>query len=117
MTAARHPAAPTLPDGYVLEVDRRGPVVAARVRSATGAQAASGHAAETCDAFVYDRIVTAPEHRRRGLATAVMAALHGARQREAAPQFLVATEAGRALYAALGWRTLSLYATASTDQA
>lgn len=117
MAAGPEAAAGLVPDPYVLECDRRGPIVAARMWTAAGALAASGFAAETCDAFVYDRIVTAPEHRRRGLAAAVMAALGRARRNRAAPQLLVATESGRALYAALGWRILSPYATASIDEA
>jgi predicted DCC family thiol-disulfide oxidoreductase YuxK len=48
--------------------------------------------------------MTAPEHQRRGLGTAVMAALTTAAMGlEAATGILGATEQGRALYEALGW--------------
>jgi GNAT superfamily N-acetyltransferase len=99
--------------GYTIETNRNGAVVEARVRSDTGELAASGYAAETQDVFIYDRIVTTPQHRRKGLGSAVMAALHRAKQHQDIPELLVATEDGRALYATLGWQTISPYATAS----
>lgn len=99
--------------GYTIETDHYGAVVEVRIRSGTGELAASGYAAETQDAFIYDRIVTAPEHRRKGLGHAVMAALHRAKQSHDSPELLVATEDGRALYTILGWRTISPYTTAS----
>lgn len=64
-----------LPAGYTADVEHDGAVVAARIKSGTGELVASGYAAETHNAFVFDRVVTAREHRRRGLASAVMAAL------------------------------------------
>jgi hypothetical protein len=42
-----------------------------------------------------------------------MAALRQAKQRPSTPELLVATEEGRALYQALGWRTLSIFSTGS----
>lgn len=103
----------TLPVGYRLETERGAVASAVRVRSATGELAASGHAAETDAAFVYDRIVTAPGHRRRGLGHVVMNALRDTKRVAVTPELLVATEAGRALYETLGWRVLSPYVTAS----
>ena len=67
---------------------------------------------EAAGVFVYDRIETAPAHRRRGLGRAVMAALADARRSRAASQVLVATDDGRALYARLGWSVYSTFATA-----
>jgi GNAT superfamily N-acetyltransferase len=99
--------------GYTIETDRNGQVVEVRVRSSNGELTASGYAAETQDAFIYDRIVTSPEHRRKGLGNAVMAALHQVKQHQDTPEFLVATEDGRSLYATMGWRTISPYSTAS----
>lgn len=99
--------------GYTIESDCNGGVVQVRVRSDTGELAASGYAAETQNAFIYDRIATTPQHRRKGLGNAVMAALHRAKQHPDTPELLVATEDGRALYATLGWRTISPYSTAS----
>ncbi len=103
--------------GYTIETDRNGAVVAVRVRSGAGDLAASGYAAETPEAFIYDRIETAPEHRRQGVGNAVMAALRGAKRNRDTPELLVATQDGRALYLALGWRTVSAYSTASIAEA
>lgn len=102
-----------LPDGYKIETERAGVVSAARIWARTGELAASGYAAEACNVFIYDRIVTEPEHRRKGLGRAVMAALHATKLQSSAPELLVATEDGRALYSALGWKTVSQYSTAS----
>lgn len=117
MTAGAAPREPPPLVGYTVESAEAGGVVAIRIRTAAGELAGSGHAVETRDAFVYDRIVTAPDHRRRGLGRVVMAALRRTKRRPGAPELLVATEDGRALYAALGWRTLSPYATASIPEA
>lgn len=88
-------------------------VLEARVFTDAGALAASGYAAETNDVFVYDRIITDPDHRRRGLGRALMLTLHDARHNLSATELLVATEDGRTLYSALGWTTISPYSTAS----
>jgi GNAT superfamily N-acetyltransferase len=101
------------PEGYRIELERIRSVVRARIVSEAGALAAIGYAVEAHGVFIYDRIVTEPEHRRKGLAHALMTALHAARQQPDAPELLVATEEGRALYAALGWTTMSPYSTAS----
>lgn len=113
MTSTQAWAEPRLPAGYVLEIRRNGAVIEAQVQSDAGALAASGYAAEGRNVFIYDRIATAPQHRRKGLGHAVMSALSGARRNPDASQLLVATEDGRALYLTLGWRTLSPYSTAS----
>ena len=103
----------TLADGYSVDVRRAGAVVEARVLSDEGAVAASGYAAETRDVFIYDRITTAAEHRRKGLGHVVMATLRSAKRHPAGPELLVATEDGKALYSTLGWQTISPYSTAS----
>jgi GNAT superfamily N-acetyltransferase len=108
-------AAPNLTSGYRLEVSTAGAVTAARILWGDGELAASGYAAETDAAFVYDRIVTEPLHRRRGLAAALMKALGSARRGDQSRQVLVATEEGRPLYAALGWTLKSRYTTAAMD--
>ncbi|MFK3651044.1 hypothetical protein ACI2IY_21795 [Lysobacter enzymogenes] len=105
-------ATKSLPDGYAMELQRDGAVVRACVLAPGGELAASGHAAETAEAFVYDRIETAVEHRRKGLGIALMAALGAAKASAASVPLLVASEDGRGLYAGLGWRVLAPFATA-----
>jgi len=113
MRAAGKPPGRRLADGYRIEVKRAGMVLEARILSETGALAASGYAAETPYAFIYDRIVTEPDHRRKGLGHVLMQRLHDARQHASSMELLVATEDGRALYSTLGWETISPYSTAS----
>jgi GNAT superfamily N-acetyltransferase len=98
---------------YISNVSRTGDALEVRIWTGIGALAASGYGGETPAAFVYDRIVTAPEHRRRGLGHVVMAMLQAAKRHTGSRELLVATEDGRALYSKLGWRTISLYSTAS----
>jgi GNAT superfamily N-acetyltransferase len=113
MMGTGRPATRANPPGYTVEVERVGAVIEVRALSVEGELAAGGYAAETEEAFVYDRIVTSPEHRRKGLGNVVMNALRGAKRDAATPELLVATEDGRALYETLGWRTLSPFSTAS----
>jgi GNAT superfamily N-acetyltransferase len=100
-----------------MEIKQIGTIVEARILSPTGILAASGYAAETEQVFVYDRIVTEPGHRRKGLGHALMQALHDARRDTAKRELLVATEDGRALYSTLGWQTISPYSSASIREA
>jgi GNAT superfamily N-acetyltransferase len=101
-----------LPSGYRLEDRSNGAVIRVEIRTKEGELAAGGYAAETADAFVYDRIVTEVRHRRRGLGRALIAALGSRRRSNSARQLLVATEEGEKLYSSLGWRILSPYSTA-----
>jgi GNAT superfamily N-acetyltransferase len=101
-----------LPGAYRLELSTRDAISAVRILTGTGALAASGYAAECAGAFVYDRIVTEEAHRRLGLGRAVMIALASTRRSQAAQEVLVATQAGRALYATLGWTVRAPYTTA-----
>ncbi len=117
MRAKKEPPARLLPDRYAIEIKRVGAVIKARITFETGALAASGYAAETSEVFIYDRIVTEPEHRRKGLGHVLMRALHDTRQQPGTPELLVATEDGRALYSTLGWETISPYSTASMTSA
>lgn len=105
-----------LPDGYTLELQQTGPVARAFVIAPDGELAAGGCAAETAEVFVYDRIETSPDHRRKGLGAAVMAALGAARKSAVNPQLLVATADGRGLYANLGWTVLAPFAAAVIPQ-
>lgn len=109
--------ATALPAGYVLQLERdaRGSRVA--ILAPDGALAASGTAAEAAGVFVYDRIITEPDHRRRGLGRVVMAALREAHTDRTATELLVATDDGRALYATLGWAVISPFVTAEIPSA
>lgn len=88
--------------GYTIDVTRVGMLTQAHIFSGSGALAASGHAAETPDAFVYDRIVTEPLHRRKGLGLAIMATLQACKRHPDSPELLLATPDGQTLYSALG---------------
>jgi len=100
-----------LPAGYELTLNRTGPIIRARVIAQNGDLAASGDAAEAAGVFVYDRIETSSDHRRKGLGISVMAALGTARVSHESSQLLVATEDGRSLYMSLGWKVLGPFAT------
>ena len=105
-----------LPNGYRMELHRDGPVSRACIVAPDGDLAASGCAAETADVFIYDRIETAQDHRRKGLGAAVMIALGAARKSLASPQLLVATGDGRSLYANLGWTVITPFAAATIPE-
>jgi GNAT superfamily N-acetyltransferase len=113
MTCERQIVGPTrLEARYRVDVSRSGPVTAVRIVTGDDELAASGFAAEAEGMFVYDRIVTEPAHRRRGLGILVMTTLGAARRHAASKQVLVATEDGKALYSALGWTVPSPYTSA-----
>lgn len=112
MQSGSWPAARALSPGYRCETSVVGSVAHVAIFGEDGDPAASGYAAETGAAFVFDRIVTAPSHRRKGLGAGVMAALRATRTGPDVPELLVATDEGRCLYQCLGWRVLSPYATA-----
>ncbi|WP_408951895.1 hypothetical protein [Lysobacter sp. Hz 25] len=105
-----------LPNGYRMELHRAGPVTRASVIAPNGDLAATGSAAESAEAFIYDRIETAQDHRRKGLGVAVMVALGSAKRSPATQQLLVATEDGRGLYANLGWTVLAPFAAATIPE-
>jgi len=70
-----------------------------------GAVAASGRMAVVGTDAVADRIETHPAHRRRGLGSAVMAALvEAAEARGATRGILIAPRDGQRLYGSLGWK-------------
>ncbi len=102
----------SLPDGYRLAWHQDGPVCRVHILAPNGDLAASGTAAETMEAFIYDRIETASDHQRKGLGMAVMHALGSARKSSTGPQLLVATDEGHSLYVRLGWTVIAPFATA-----
>jgi hypothetical protein len=116
IAAATSPDTKPLPNGYRMEFHQAGPVTRACIIAPDGDLAASGSAAETADVFIYDRIETAQDHRRKGLGVAVMTALGTARKSTATPQLLVATGDGRSLYANLGWTVLAPFAAATIPE-
>jgi hypothetical protein len=105
-----------LPKGYAMELHQAGPVTRACIIAPDGELAASGYAAEAAGVFIYDRIETAQDHRRKGLGLAVMIALGTAKKSPLSPQLLVATEDGRNLYANLGWAVLAPFAAATIPE-
>lgn len=96
---------------YTLKIERDGAAWQARVTTVDGSCVASGRAVRHERLLVYDQIVTDPGHRRRGLAEHVMRSLETAGGGSAL-QALTATSDGHELYAALGWKVISLYSTA-----
>jgi GNAT superfamily N-acetyltransferase len=118
MTCGAQPFAGTgpLPAGYSLVVTDHGKssgLVSVQVNAADGSPAAAGHLALGDRMATYDRIVTEPAHRRLGLGRAVMAALQSrAHAHGCHAGVLVASREGQRLYASLGWRLRSPWATA-----
>jgi GNAT superfamily N-acetyltransferase len=103
LVAVPQPA--TLAAGYVQAFRAEGAVLVVEIQDADGVLAASGRAALTGGFAVFDKIVTAPAHQRRGLGWFVMGVLgERARALGAGQGVLVATPEGRALYEVLGWR-------------
>lgn len=99
---------PAVPDGYRLEVITEPELIMVRLVDADGDLGAAGQCGLADSYAVPDKIVTEPEHRRRGLGSVVMRELqrraHAAGARTAV---LSATVDGRALYRRLGWREVS----------
>ena len=108
--------APQPPEEYQLELNTEGAVTQVCVRSPDSELAASGYAAHHNDVFIYDRILTVENHRRKGLGAMVMTALASARPTTARVQILVATPAGRELYRSLGWSDYAPYASAAIPE-
>lgn len=103
-----------VPSSYVISIRRRAAVAFVEILTKDGNLAAKGQMAFNGRYGIADQIVTAPEHRRRGLATVVMRTL----EREAASTgvttgILVATQDGFGLYSALGWNLHSHYTSAA----
>ena len=103
------PASP--PSGYSFEIQRDGDVACARILI-DGEAVATGYAAATDQAFIFDRIMVHPAHRRRGLASALIAGLTQGSDLDRRKVLLVASVMGVALYERLGWTNLSPYSTA-----
>jgi GNAT superfamily N-acetyltransferase len=73
-----------------------------------GEEVATGSVAKQGDHAVFDRIITDPKYRRRGLGSFVMRALTAAiLEEEVETGLLMASEEGRRLYQYLGWTHLA----------
>lgn len=108
---------PDLAPGYRADLTQHGDMLACELRAADGQRAARALVGLTGRHAVFDQVVTEPAHRRLGLGRHAMGRLaQAARARGADTGLLVATEEGRALYAALGWRVESLMAAASMGE-
>ncbi|MFD0317265.1 GNAT family N-acetyltransferase [Streptomyces flavalbus] len=100
------PAVPAVPEGFRRRVWTRAGVTRVLLAAPDGSLAARGQLAVSGATGVVDQIETAPAHRRRGLGSQVMTALHrAAADRGVRTAVLAGTPAGRALYEHLGWRT------------
>ena len=101
-------------EGYRLHTEQVGALALAKLVADTGELAASGQAAIDGAFATFDQIVTAETHRGKGLGRCIMAALSAcALDRGATQGVLVATEAGAALYQALGWAMVTPVTAAS----
>lgn len=101
LTARRDPA----PEPYRLQIQSQGGTHRALALTWQGEPAAEAWAALHGSHAVFDRVCTAPAHRRRGLGRALMGALGRISASQGAERgVLVATQAGRALYRSLGWQ-------------
>jgi GNAT superfamily N-acetyltransferase len=105
----------TLASGYDIDLSVEHGAYVIRVihvADVAGAIAASGRITLQAGTAVFDQIETAEPHRRKGLASVVMLALDRlACQAGVTGRLLVATEAGTALYASLGWRHVAPWST------
>jgi GNAT superfamily N-acetyltransferase len=102
-----------LAEGCRLVVERDQGVAFARLMADDGEEAARGRMVVVNGRIIFDRIATAPGHRRRGLATWLLRRLEvDGREQGGRDGVLVATDEGRALYATLGWTVHAAYTTA-----
>jgi len=102
----------SLPDSYKVDVEKYNATTVVRVLTKDGELASVGRLVIVDDLAVYDRISTEENHKRKGLATYLMAELEKvALSQNINTNFLVATEQGRKLYQALGWKVCSPYTT------
>lgn len=113
----RQQAVPALAPGYRGERLQHGNAIDYLVLTATGELAARARVGLAGRYAIFDQVVTTAAHRRQGLGRHAMASLGAAaRACGAEAGLLVATEDGRALYTALGWRVESLMAAASVNE-
>jgi GNAT superfamily N-acetyltransferase len=105
-----------LPDVYSRVINERPYGLTCKIYAEDGAEAASGNLVLADGVAVYDHIHTEESHRRKGLASVVMATLQNAahemgRRRDV----LCASHAGLRLYETLGWQIHSFYTSAMIE--
>ena len=105
-------AATATPPGYTISARPEHGAHLVRFIDAEGTTAAAGRVVLRGKTAAFDRVMTHEQHRRKGLASAVVLELDRmAVQANVSERLLVATEAGRSLYLALGWQVLAPYST------
>ncbi|HEX2145582.1 MAG TPA: GNAT family N-acetyltransferase [Glycomyces sp.] len=108
MTAPFAPTPFTVADEYRLTVETEGGLTVARAFHANGDLAASARLGRSGEFGVFDKVVTAPAHQRRGLGSTLMRALaNHAFALGMRTGLLVGSDDGRALYEHLGWTYVS----------
>jgi len=99
-----------LHDEYRIEYENYNSTYHVKLFTNEGQLAADGRVVLVDDLAVFDRISTAIDHRRKGLATFLMLELEKvALSKGISKNFLVATEEGTLLYHSLGWKLYCLY--------
>jgi hypothetical protein len=100
----------SLSESYRLEYENYNSTTAVKIIDENGELACIGRIVLADDLAVYDRIVTAENHQRKGLATFLMHELEKiAVSNGIHNNFLVATEQGKSLYETMGWELYSSY--------
>ncbi|WP_102157352.1 GNAT family N-acetyltransferase [Zhihengliuella halotolerans] len=110
---------PRSPDGFAIQTERDGTnaYVSVHLEEDPSIVVASGHVAVVDDYAVFDRIITSPDFRRRGLGSLVMRALAALALEHAVSEgLLIATVDGQELYKYLGWTTLGNMVTVEAAQ-
>jgi GNAT superfamily N-acetyltransferase len=108
MAVAFGPTRYGVPHEYRLSIETEGALTVARAFYVTGDLAASARLGRDGAFGVFDKVVTDPAHRRRGLGSTLMRALSGhALSLGMRWGLLVGSDEGRALYEHLGWTFVS----------
>lgn len=99
-----------LPDNYIVEFEFYNSTTLIKIMTKDRELASTGRVIIVNDLAVYDRISTEENHKRKGLATYLIAELEQiAISKNVYKNLLVATEQGKLLYQSLGWKVCSLY--------
>lgn len=96
-------------DGFVFQIERDGThaYVSLHPEDNQEVVTASGHVSAVDGFAIFDRIITGPDFRRRGLGTLIMRALASlAQEHDVEEGLLIASVDGQELYASLGWTSL-----------